>query len=160
MGLPQSIREEEMQTASQVPQVPQIPQAPQTPQISQIPVQKKATNSLIKTSFIIGLILLILEIASSLITPYLPAILINKAGWSSSQYGIFSIIYQSILFILPGIVGLILGIVGFRKMAKNPPPYDYFTAVAGIALCFGQALGLVQILMTILSSLVIAPLIY
>lgn len=145
-----------MQTAAQVPQGPEIPQIPQIPQI---PVTKKSTNSLIKASFIIGLILLGLSLVNSLFINYLPAILINRQGWTSSRYFLFLIAYQSILFIIPGIVGFILGIVGFRKMVKNPPPYSYFVAISGITLCFTAALGLMQILAAIVSSLM-APLFY
>lgn len=149
-----------MQTAAQVPhQDNGIPQVPQIPQMSPNPVTKKSTNSLVKASFIIGLILLGLTLVNSLFINYLPIILINRLGWTNSRYSLFLIAYQSILFIIPGIVGFILGIVGFRKMVKNPPPYSYFMAISGITLCFTAALGLMHVIAAIVSSLM-APLFF
>lgn len=143
-----------MTTAAQIPQIPEVPQMPQIPHI---PVQKKSTNSLVKASFIIGLILLGLEIVNSLFINYLPILLINRQGWTSSRYVLFITVYRSIVFIIPGIVGFILGIAGFKKMVKNPPPYNYFMAISGITLCFTAALGLEQILVAFVSS-IMAPL--
>jgi hypothetical protein len=140
-----------MQTASQIPEYTPAPY--QT-------VVKKSSNGQIKASFIIGLIIFGFGLINSLTNTISADMLVNRAGWSYAAFGIFVIGYQLILFIVPGVIGLILGISGFKKMVKNPPPYDYFMAIGGIALCFGPAIGLINFIFSIVSSTIIAPLLF
>lgn len=142
-----------MQTADQVPQPPQAPIYPQYVPAPSIPSIAKRSSGLIKTSFAIGLILLVLGLIQSLLINFLPNYLINRMGWKASTYGLFNAGTNLVVFVIPGIIGLIFGIVGFGRLAKEPQPHKYFMSVTGIALCFSPAIGLIHMILNMLSGL-------
>lgn len=147
--------EDIMQTANQVPQPTQPPIYPQYPPIPPIPANPQKSNGLIKASFTIGLILFIIGLVNFALSSWLPLLLMHRFGWSSSMYGLFVTGIQLLVFFIPGLIGFILGIVGFRRMIKENPPHHYFMAVAGIAMCFAPSLALINILLTMATGAII-----
>ena len=139
-----------MQTAAQVEQYPVYPAQS----------GKKKSNGLVKASFIIGLILLVLGVLNTGFFNIFLQSLIHKGTLPAGQYGIIAGVISIVVFGIPGILGLILGIIGFRKMIKEPPPYDYLTAVAGIGLCLMYSIGLFMNLIAVFANLIFGPLLY
>lgn len=113
---------------------------------------QKKSNGMVKASFIIGICLVVFEVLRTLIlTPFLQGLL-HKGEMNGGTFGIITFVITFILFAIPGLLGLILGIVGFRRMVKDPPPYDYFTAIAGIALCFLGAFSIISMILNVLAG--------
>lgn len=144
-----------MQNASQVPQPPQQPIYTPYIQTPYIPAHKKS-NGLITASFTIGLILFILGLINTAFSNWLPYLFTRRYGWSIANYGVFTSLLGLLVFFIPGLIGFILGIVGFRRMIKENPPHKYFIAVAGIVLCFGPALWVVNALLITLTSAIVS----
>lgn len=136
-----------MQTADQTPQPPQAPVYPQYMPTSVYPTVSKKSSGLIKASFTIGLILFILGLINTALNSWLPILFTRRLNWSVSSYGVLISVIGLLVFFIPGLIGFILGVVGFRRMVKENPPHKYFMAVAGIVMCFGPMLWLLNSLL-------------
>ncbi len=129
-----------MQTTPPLPSTPSHPY--QNP--------PKKSNGLITASFIIGIVLLVLNLVYSSINPYLLRSLLARNLKTSAIVVITMTI--SVFFGFIGLLGLLLGILGFRQLVRGQPPIKYFLAVSGIALCFHSALSILGVLANLISS--------
>lgn len=122
--------------------------APPAPPMSSYPYPNppKKSNGLITASFIIGIVLLVLNLVYSSI---IQSILARNLRYTAIAIISMTI---SVFFGFIGLLGLLLGILGFRRLVREQPPLKYFLAVSGIALCFHSALSILGVLANLISS--------